>query len=201
MTRRTKQEFIENAIKIHGNDYDYSNSTYITNKTKLEIKCNTCENIFHQRPDSHLFMKRGCPYCGGTKKTLQEDFIKKCNKKHGNKYDYSLVKYINYKTKIEIICNTCDNIFYQNAFDHVNGRGCSVCAKVSSPSNEEYILKAVKIHGSKYDYSEVEYVRGRSKIKIKCNTCDNIFNQSAEAHVCGQGCPKCGNITRLGFSI
>lgn len=39
-----------------------------------------------------------------SKKLTQEEFIKKAKVIHGNKYDYSQVKYINTKTKVLIIC-------------------------------------------------------------------------------------------------
>ena len=37
-------------------------------------------------------------------KNKTEDFIKKPKEKHGDKYDYSKVEYINSKTKVCIIC-------------------------------------------------------------------------------------------------
>ena len=36
-------------------------------------------------------------------KLTTNDFIKRSIKIHDNKYDYSLVKYVNAKTKVEII--------------------------------------------------------------------------------------------------
>jgi hypothetical protein len=38
------------------------------------------------------------------KKLTNEDFIKKAKERHGDKYDYSLVKYVNAITKVDIIC-------------------------------------------------------------------------------------------------
>ena len=56
-----------------------------------------------------------------------------------------------------------------------------------------FFKKAKKIHGDKYDYSESEYINSSTKIKIKCNTCGNIFYQSPAFHLLGHGCPVCGN--------
>ena len=36
---------------------------------------------------------------------MTTEFIQKANKKHGEKYDYLKVEYINAKTKVTIICN------------------------------------------------------------------------------------------------
>jgi len=59
-----------------------------------------------------------------------------------------------------------------------------------------FFKKAKKIHGDKYDYSESEYINSYTKIKIKCNTCGNIFYQTPVTHIfnnIGHGCPVCGN--------
>ena len=51
-----------------------------------------------------------------------EQFIKKAKLIHGNKYDYSLVEYVNNKTKIKIICNTCKDSYLQTPSDHLAGK-------------------------------------------------------------------------------
>ena len=53
-----------------------------------------------------------------------DNFIKRSNDVHNNKYDYSLVPSINRKIgKIEIICPE-HGIFKQNPYYHINGEGC-----------------------------------------------------------------------------
>lgn len=52
-----------------------------------------------------------------------EQFIKKAKLIHGNKYDYSLVEYVNNKTKIKIICNTCKDSYLQSPAEHLSGKG------------------------------------------------------------------------------
>ena len=56
------------------------------------------------------------------KKKTQEEVINDFIKKHGNKYDYSLVEYVNNKTKIKIICNTCKDSYLQTSSDHLAGK-------------------------------------------------------------------------------
>ena len=51
------------------------------------------------------------------------DFIEKANLVHNNKYDYSLVNYINNKTKVKIICKI-HGAFEQIPDSHLRGRGC-----------------------------------------------------------------------------
>jgi len=57
-----KNIFIERAVKIHGNYYNYDSVDYKYSNIKVDIKCNTCNLIFSQTPASHL-QKRGCPKC------------------------------------------------------------------------------------------------------------------------------------------
>jgi len=57
-------------------------------------------------------------------------------------------------------------------------------------TQEEFINKARDKHNDKYDYSKTEYKNGRSKITIICPE-HGEFLQLAQAHLSGQGCPKC----------
>jgi hypothetical protein len=49
----TTQEFIERAIAVHGNKYNYSKSVYVNNRTPLCIICPK-HGEFWQSPSSHL---------------------------------------------------------------------------------------------------------------------------------------------------
>ena len=63
-----------------------------------------------------------------TKKT-KEQFIKQCNEKHGDKYDYSKVEYINNKTKVKIIC-PIHGEFEMTPNNHLNNnQKCNKCYK------------------------------------------------------------------------
>ena len=43
--------FIEKAIKVHNNKYDYTDSIYVKSTEKISIKCNTCNQVFMQTPN------------------------------------------------------------------------------------------------------------------------------------------------------
>lgn len=59
--RKTKEEFVNDAIKVHGNEYDYSKVDYIRNNIKVCIICPK-HGEFWQTPNAHL-CGRGCPLC------------------------------------------------------------------------------------------------------------------------------------------
>lgn len=124
-----------------------------------------------------------------------EEFIEQCCTVHGDRYDYSLVRYTNNKTKVQIICKT-HGLFEQMAQHHMRGRGCAQCgneynSKRQRLGTQEFIEKAIKIHGSRYDYSLVNYVTSTKKIILICNE-HGQFPQAPSDHLSGYGCPKCG---------
>jgi len=190
MKRLTTEFFIEKAKKVHGDKYDYSLVDYKDSITKLKIIC-PVHGIFYQNSNKHL-SGRGCQYCTKTKKLTIENFKEKANKKHNNKYDYSLVEYKNNKSKIKIICPE-HGVFEQNSKIHLDGSGCPKCNGGVKYTKKKFINKANKIHNSKYDYSLIKYKNSKTKLKIIC-TVHGVFEQIGEAHLIGQGCPKCAKI-------
>jgi predicted nucleic acid-binding Zn-ribbon protein len=194
--RLTTEEFIKRSIAVHGIDrYDYSLVEYISRKLKVKIICKRCGIIFEQTPDIH-WNNHGCPSCNGGVKITNDEFIKRAILVFGDRFDYSLVNYINAFISIKIICKN-HGIFKQNPSEHISGRmGCKKCASENrinklSSNIQEFIEKAIKIHGGLYDYSFVDYKRWNIKIKIKCNKCGTIFEQTPNTHLNGHGCNKC----------
>ena len=56
---------------------------------------------------------------------------------------------------------------------------------------EKFIVKATAVHGDKYYYSKVVYVKNTDKIIIICNT-HGQFEQTPKCHLRGGGCKLCG---------
>lgn len=59
-------------------------------------------------------------------------------------------------------------------------------------TKEEFIERARKVHGDKYDYSKVEYVNSRTKVCIICPI-HGEFWQKTNHHLEKHGCIKCRN--------
>ena len=203
--RMTKEQFIEKAKKIHGNKYDYSKVEYKNTDTKVCIICPE-HGEFWQTPSAHVYLKESCEKCSKSHKYSTEEWIELAKKIHGNKYDYSKVEYKNAFTKICIICPEHGE-FWQRPNSHISGIGCPKCSykekKVMySLTNEEFIEKAKKIHGDKYDYSKINYKGSREKVCIICPE-HGEFWQTPSGHIYNfQGCPFCKkskmeNYTRL----
>jgi len=133
-----------------------------------------------------------------SKRLTSEEFIVKANEIHKNKYDYSLVNYINNKTKIKIIC-PIHGLFEQKPNNHVTlKQNCMKCSieinnifnKKQACTTNEFIKKAINIHGDKYDYSSVKYINKKTKVDIICPI-HGIFEQQPNYHLRKSGCQKC----------
>ena len=200
--RDTKDNFIEKAIIKHGDKYNYSKVQYINSNIKVIIICKE-HGDFPQQPNNHL-QGNGCPDCrldimGKWNKSNNNEFISKAIIEHGNRYDYSKVDYKGSNIEVIIICKEHGE-FSQQPSVHLSGCGCNTCGYISRSekqrcSTEEFISKAIIIHGDKYNYSKVQYINSNIKVIIICKE-HGEFTQSPSNHLSGCGCNTCGNISR-----
>ena len=185
---KKEKEYLDKYTKVHNDKYDYSLFVYINNKTKSKIMC-PIHGVFEQLPYTHSVGK-GCPDCSNNKKKTISQFIQQARYVHGEKYNYSSSVYINDSTKIKIICKK-HNMFLQTPNSHLSGSGCPYCKYESKKSNKlEFVKKSNMIHNFMYDYSNVEYIDNKTKVKIVCPK-HGIFEQLPKNHLKGQGCTIC----------
>ena len=123
----------------------------------------------------------------------QDEVIKKFVERHGDKYDYSKVKYTGSKNKLCIICPRHGE-FSQHADNHYR-YGCKKCSNEYRGNNKRLdintLLKAFRsIHVEQYDYSKVTYINTDINICIICPIHGEFF-QLPKIHKNGGGCPKC----------
>jgi hypothetical protein len=193
--------FIKKASNVHNNKYDYGKVVYNTSKENVIIVCPT-HGEFLQTPNSHL-RGGGCPKCGneraGAKSTLSgEAFIKKAKKVHGNKYDYSKVKYINNRTKVIIGCPIHGDFLQKpNIHTDKGGCGCPICGKKTTKdkttkTTDNFIKEAESIHGDRYTYHNTIYKNNKTNVKITCPI-HGDFLQMPYNHLSGMGCRKCAD--------
>jgi hypothetical protein len=197
----TKTEiFIEKSKIIHLDKYDYSNTIYINNYSKVEIICKE-HGSFFQKPLYHS--AHGCPKCGrirmkNSKIDNSNKWLEDFTRVHSDKYDYSKVIYTGAINKIEIVCREHGS-FFQRVSDHKTGKGCLKCGllkarttgiKSSLIASNNLIDNFIKVHNNRYDYSKVIYTTKNSKVEIICKE-HGSFLQTPSSHKSGSGCPKC----------
>ena len=200
--RLTQDEWLEQAMEVHGDRFDYSLVEYTGWDDKVDIIC-PIHGVVPQRAGSHI-TGRGCRHCaprraGDTKRWTTEQWTERAREIHGDFYDYSRVEYRGSWVEVEIICPIHDS-FYQLAASHTAMRhGCPDCGREKQVlsqtyTQEDFLRLAHVCHGSRYIYSQAVYkprIGGKQEpITIICRK-HGPFPQKAHDHLQGEGCPDC----------
>ena len=200
-SRTSQEEFIKKAKKVHGNKYNYDKTIYQGAYEELIINCPT-HGDFKQKSTYHL--NGGCKECAkDISRAMNEKrkhksslvFVKKAKVVHGNKYNYDKVEYNGAHEKIVITCPIHGD-FKQSPAKHIGAkRGCPPCGLIKMAgqlrkTKEQFIKESIKIHGDKYDYSNIKYINDHTNIEIVCVR-HGSFSQNPGNHIRGNGCPYC----------
>jgi len=190
--------FINKAILIHSDKYDYSKIIFINNTTKIEIIC-PIHGSFWQLPKYHISKKRGCKECSYDNirvlknKSINIDhdsnFKKTCIIKYRNKYIY-IDKIKNHHLAINILCKKHLLYFKQTPMSHLKYSACPSCSL--NRKKEKFIKKSRIIHSDKYDYSKIIFINNTTKIEIICPI-HGSFWQLPKYHISKYGCPSCSS--------
>lgn len=204
-TKLTQEQFIQRSKEKHNNRYDYSLVEYISMHKKVKIICSS-HGKFEQTPYAHLHKGQGCKKCGllfrseGRTRTTDE-FIEEAKEIHGNRYDYSKAVYTLAKEKLEIICKEHGS-FWQSPNIHILLKSNCPCCKEDDKflTQNEFIERAINVHGDKYNYSLSRYENCITPITIICST-HGEFSQKPAVHLAGANCPACVGHQRLSTEL
>ena len=138
----TTEAFIISSQAVWGDRWDYSKSVYQGVVSKLTITC-TEHGDFQQTPQGHIYHRVGCKECQlkalrkrRSGKITSKDFIVKSQTVWGDRWDYSILQYLNMKSPVSIICREHGE-FTQLAQAHLSfWIGCPQCS-----TNERYTGK------------------------------------------------------------
>src|SRR5690606_20291518 len=62
-------------------------------------------------------------------------------------------------------------------------------------TKDEFISKAIAVHGDRYDYSKVVFINTKTKVEISCVTHGSFWQEAGSHYQLGRGCPHCsGNV-------
>lgn len=189
----TTEEFIARAKAIHQDRYDYSESIYTGSRELLTIKCSK-HGLFRQTPEIHLRHKGGCQKCALEYKSKQlcsnlETFVVKARSKYGDKYDYSIARYVHSKKSITIICPD-HGWFEQSPVDHLH-RTPICCAGKRKKKADEYLCAIKEKYGDKYCYGAFIYISSHVASTVVCWK-HGPFEVTPYKHLkLNRGCPMC----------
>lgn len=163
--KSSKDEFIKESIKIHGDIFNFDNFIFDGVTTKGEILCKVCNNKFHQTPSKLTKLNAGCVRCSYVKRGLKrrlttEDFIKKSKLLFGELYNYSKVEYKGDRTPVLLECKR-HGYFYIKPNRHLlNMRGCMLCALTGSSKAQFELFEAVKLIYPDVEYNNRKILKG-----------------------------------------
>lgn len=197
----TTELFISKAKEIHGSAYNYDKVSYTDTKTHVIITCPT-HGDFIQTPHIHLHRKIGCRVCGRLKASTgrrvgQDEFVRRAIAIHGDKYDYSRVKYVNNNTKVEMICPLHGSFFIRPTDIEQHNQGCKQCGVMRSSttrswSRSEFVKQSTVAHNGVYTYNNVaDSFTSNTKVEITCPTHGSFWMLPGNHLHNKQGCYQC----------
>jgi len=171
--------------------FDYSKINYINETTKVEIICKIHGSFF---VTPYLFRQGvNCKFCKQRNWTYTiNEFIECANKKHKNKYDYSLITDIkSIKHKQKIIC-PIHGIFEQSLFNHLQGQGCPYCNHKSKPWEENDVKnKIIEIYGDVFTFEKFKYINRNCNFILTCKKHGDFETNFTKLIDRQMGCPNC----------
>lgn len=206
-TKIEELKYIDSIEKLRPGLYDFSKVNFIKNNVKVTLICKK-HNIEFTQVRTNTKKYNGCPECKKENQSVdKEHFINKALVKHGSKYDYSLVEYVNAYTPVKIICKT-HGVFYQRPGNHINGQNCINCVlekirkkEASIVKDPKGILKNIfikkvenKFGKNKYNFDKVVYNGRDIPVTISC-VIHGDFNITPHRILRREsnGCKKCNN--------
>lgn len=206
--------FLQECEKIHGRyKFTYSQikeEDIKSSQSIVDIRCVLCRQTWQESISQHLERQK-CPNLGcrdirprKINRMTLELFVEKAWQKYGNKYNYSKNQardIVNNKSKIKFSCNICGYCNSGSINHHLSeDKGCLDCRGFAPLTYERFIEKAIAIHSSLYDYSQIrnqDIKNAQSRIIIVCRECQTPWESTPSSHVYGKhGCSVCAQIIR-----
>ena len=121
-------DYVKQYIETHGDTI--ISKEYVNNKNKITIRCGKCEYIYEMTIANYQNGKR-CIKCGrqraSVKRSLDPTYVESIVSKYGDKL---ISSYKNSKTKIDVECQKCGNI-YKVLFYHFRDGSRCLCNTIS----------------------------------------------------------------------
>jgi len=192
MCKKHTYEFVKETIELI--DGCLLSKEYINTCSKLNVRCNKCDNVWHPTFGS-ILSGTGCPKCSVLKYTY--NFIKEFIE---NKDGCLLsIEYKNHHRLLNVRCNKCRYEWQTTASRLVNGAWCKKCSINKQKHSFDFISKNVTDRG--FILLSTEYKNNETKLDIKCRKCSYVWHPSYNQIQSGSGCPKCSKKLKYTFAF
>lgn len=192
--------FVQKAISIHNDRYDYSKTIYTHSHKPVTIICRI-HGEFSQIASYHL-QGSGCKSCQYMEKEnnyrhfkTQSDLESFLKNKTNNKITIDKIDKLTFRAKVKLTCQLHGN-FTSSINSIVHSKFiCRSCAsnhvaKTTVRTTDQFIQECKEVHGEIYDYSQTIYEHAHKRATFICRK-HGEFQQFVGAHLTGSGCPKC----------
>lgn len=218
--KKTAEEFIQDAIKVHGDRYDYVKVKYVNSRTNIIIICKE-HGEFEQSPHSHL-KGYNCYKCGrinasskvkntnNSKKYTNNRVYKEIIEKYKDIDFQNINKRLKNTDKLNCICKKC-NFEWKKQISNIYIRGlkCPNCNKnkrfIWNNKSVRQLIISNKDFNNKIDFSlniELKIKDYNSELKCICKICNYGFNKEWATTITNiytkkRGCPSCAGNQKL----
>lgn len=193
--KKTHSDFLRQVEEQGEGEYELL-SQYIGSDSHVKIKHISCGNIYNVTPSNFLKGRR-CPKCASIKRGhLQRYDPNKFQQEVSEVEGYSLLSQYTISTeKVKIKHDYCAKTYEVKPFDFLSGKRCPHCkgrtiGEKLKKSQETFEKEVTEITNGEYVVIG-EYSTARTHIKIKHNSCGNVYNVAPTHFLRGDRCAKC----------
>jgi hypothetical protein len=153
----------------------------------------------------YIMAGKGCVRCyreGLSRKPrlTQKKVLARFRETHGNRYDYTFVRYQGQQSPVQIECSRHGS-FWQKPEFHWGGAGCPACyhedvrGASQRLSQEQFLFRASRAQPNHIDLSQAHYVNSQSPVLASCTKHETAFQASPRALMAGENpCPRCNHM-------
>ena len=196
MTRRFSKKYISSVLYDKKLEWLNKEKGYKNRKTIMNLQCKTCNYIWSVQFKS-IEQNKGCPKCAGKAQHTSQEVYKIL--KDRNIIWLNLNKpYKNNYTKLDLQCNNknCNHIWSTTLTSIIDtDTGCPKCSNYLKYTNKD-IDNILSNKNLKWINEEKIYNNMDTVIRLKCKTCEYIWNTTFRSIKQNKGCPKCANCAK-----
>ena len=124
-----------------------------------------------------------------TKRKTDAEFKKEVFDLVGDEYTF-LDSYVNNSTKIRVKHNKCGQVYEVKPSNFFSGKRCPKCFGTPKKTDAQFKKEVFDLVGSEYVFLD-QYVNNHTKLRVKHNKCDTIYEVAPHAFFQGTRCPYC----------
>jgi hypothetical protein len=208
--RKSYEEFLKDARRVHGNRYEYPKFEYKNSKAPVGIVCEK-HGRFEQSPDSHINHRSGCPLCADEERSessllSEHEYLRRLEEAcHNNDTTVELVpgSYKGMNRPAQVECSKHGLQRPRRASSVILGTHACIDCALENQNNLQYSTESfremllVKFN-SEYEIGDFEYEGKETLITMACpKPGHGEFTKRAGDFYKNVGCPKCRRVVGL----